>query len=104
MCGCCVHREDQAVALPDSPSPSRRSILVGAIGAGLAALGATLGVPRDARAADGDAVHVGGEYTSSSLTAITNSTNNENVLYGHSTGNGAGVVGNSGGYFGVVGN
>jgi hypothetical protein len=87
----------------ESKSPSRRALLAGALG-GLGALVASaIGRVNPARASDGEAVLVGGEYTSTSVTRIWNTTNSDDVLYGVST-NGTAVHGDSDSYIGVFGN
>jgi hypothetical protein len=61
----------------DTSSPrTRRAILVGGLG-GLAAFAAdALGRPAATMASDGQTMLVGGEYSSSSVTAVTNATGN----------------------------
>jgi hypothetical protein len=82
---------------------SRRALLAAAAGAASAFVAQALGRPLPARAADGQAVLVGGEYTSTSATIITNSTNDDLVLYGWNKQGGHGVRGNSGSGFGLYG-
>jgi hypothetical protein len=81
---------------------SRRAVLAGALGAAAASLAATLGRPRSVAAADDEAMLVGGEYTSTSVTKITNTTNGATVIEGSST-TGVGVRGQSSGNYGVAG-
>jgi hypothetical protein len=105
-----------------SKSPSRRALLAGSLG-GLGALVANAvgrGIP--ARAADGEAVVVGGEYTATSVTKFSNLTTSDAVLWGESSQslgvkgssvssvgvsgestNHAGVSGTSGSFIGVQG-
>jgi hypothetical protein len=64
---------------------SRRAVLIGALsGLGAWAAGAVAGVAR-VRAADNEPMLVGGEYTSSSVTSLTNSTNTAIVFRAEST-------------------
>ena len=64
---------------------SRRAVLIGALsGLGAWAAGAVAGVAR-VRAVDGEPMLVGGEYTSSSVTSLTNSTNTATVFKASST-------------------
>jgi hypothetical protein len=90
------------MAIDTPPARSRRAVLAGALGAGLASLAAALGRPRAAAAADDQPMLVGGEYTSSSVTQITNSTTGHTVLAGVSS-SGTGVYGQSTTYYGVHG-
>jgi hypothetical protein len=77
----------------DSNAPSRRALLVGALGGIGAWAAAAVGRASPVRA-DGQTVLVGGEYaTATSLTRITNQTNNTPVFEGSSTGSGEGVRG-----------
>jgi hypothetical protein len=64
---------------------SRRAVLIGALsGLGAWAAGAVSGVAR-VRAADNEPMLVGGEYTSSSVTSLTNSTTTDTVFKASST-------------------
>jgi hypothetical protein len=84
--------------------PASRRSLLAAGAAALAALAAqAVGRPFRVQAADDDPVLVGGEYTSSSVTKITNSTNSQTVLSGESTAGGTGVLGSSDSGFAVYG-
>jgi hypothetical protein len=86
----------------DTSSPrTRRAILAGGLG-GLAALAANaLGRPAPTLASDGQAMLVGGEYSSSSVTSVTNATGNG--FYGGSLGTGFAVTGQSNQGIGVHG-
>jgi hypothetical protein len=89
-----------ATIQPESKSPSRRAMLAGALG-GLGALVAgAIGRASPVRAIDGEPVLVGGEYTSTSVTKITNTANTGIVLEGVSS-SGTGVVGSSTSFYGV---
>jgi hypothetical protein len=83
-------------------SSSRRSLLAAAAGGLIALVAQALGRAAPVRAADGEAVLVGGEYTGTSVTKITNTTNSSTVLQGDST-DGVGVVGTSVNLTGVWG-
>lgn len=83
-------------------SSSRRTLLAGALGGLGAAIVSAVGRATPVRAADGDAMVVGGEYTSTSVTRITNTSNAASVIWGES-GSGTGVWGTSSSYYGVVG-
>jgi hypothetical protein len=106
-----------------SKSTSRRALLAGALG-GLGAVVATaIGRASAVRAADGDAVTVGGSFTATTGTQITNTSNSNFVLlasttsgvafeggstsgyafYGSSSNSGVGVFGRSTSYIGVWG-
>jgi len=86
----------------DATAPrTRRAVLAGALG-GLAAVAANaLGRPMPTLAADGQAMLVGGEYSSSSVTSVTNATGNG--IYGGSLGTGIAVTGQSNQGIGVHG-
>ena len=91
-----------ATLQPESKSSSRRALLAGALG-GLGALAASaIGRPYSARATNGDAVTVGGSFTATGTTKISNSTNTSNVLWGDST-SGTGVYGSSGSWIAIRG-
>lgn len=88
----------------ESVPRSRRALLAGGLG-GLAALAVqALGRPVRVNAADGQTVVVGGEYTSSSPTKITNGSAGDPgiAIWGAST-QSVGVYGSSSGAAGVVG-
>ncbi len=72
----------------DSVSPrSRRAVLGAALGAGAATIASALGRPLPARAVDGQAVLVGGEYTATSITKLdTGSSTTMGALWGVSGG------------------
>ena len=75
---------------------SRRAVLIGALsGLGAWAAGAVAGVAR-VRAVDGEPMLVGGEYTSSSVTSLTNSTNTANVFKAESSSSGTAIEAHSG--------
>ena len=86
----------------DSTAPrTRRAVLAGALG-GLAALAANaLGRPMPTLGSDGQAMLVGGEYSSSSVTSVTNAAGNG--IYGGSLGTGIAVTGQGNQGIGVHG-
>ena len=91
-----------ATLLPESKSSSRRALLAGALG-GIGAWAASAAARvSPVRAADDDPMLVGGEYTGSTVTRITNSTTSATVLWGESS-SGIGVRGSSSSYIGVRG-
>jgi hypothetical protein len=76
-------------------SNSRRAVLIGALsGLGAWAAGAVTGVAR-VRAADDEPILVGGEYTASTVTKLTNSSNGNRVFEAGSTGEGTAIVAES---------
>jgi hypothetical protein len=93
------------MALETVTPASRRALLTAGLGGLLALVAGALGRPAVTRAADGDAVLVGGEYTSTTPTQITNLTDPVPVIvgntassigvYGTSSAEGIGVGGNS---------
>jgi hypothetical protein len=85
---------------PESKSPTRRALLAGALGGIGAWAAGAIGRAHPARAADGEAVVVGGEYTATSVTKISNLTNSNAVLQGVSS-SGTGVTGSSSSFYGV---
>ena len=85
---------------PETKSASRRALLAGALG-GLGAWAASaIGRASPVRGADGQTVLVGGEYTASTVTGFSTTTND--ALYGTST-SGIGVFGHSSTDVGVYG-
>ncbi len=62
------------MVLATAPTRSRRELLAGAAGGVLGLVAGAIGRPLPAQAADGEAVLVGGEYTSTSVTKFTNGT------------------------------
>jgi hypothetical protein len=68
------------MVLVSAPARSRRDLLAGAAGGVLALVAAAIGRPLAVRAADGDAVVVGGEYTATTVTKITNRTPRDGSL------------------------
>ncbi len=91
---------------------SRRALLAGALGGLGAALAGAISRVTPTRAADGEAVLVGGEYTATSVTKFSNLTNNDAVLWAvsdaslgvkASSGSGIGVSGESTSNVGVLG-
>ena len=82
----------------DTRRRSRRAILAAALGAAAATVARVFDRPLPVRAADNETVLVGGEYTSTSVTRISNFTTTDNVLEGGSS-LGIGVYG----YSNVVG-
>jgi len=92
-----------AAIQPESKSPSRRALLVGAVG-GLGALAVSaFGRPQVAAGHDVDDVRLGGANTATTTTQITNSTTGQTVFSGVSSG-GTGVLGQSNTSVGVYGN
>jgi hypothetical protein len=88
----------------DTVSPrSRRALLAAALGAGAATVASALGRPLPAKAADGNTVVVGGEYTSSSVTRIHNTTTNGDAGFWGASEAGIGVLGSSTSSTGVHG-
>jgi hypothetical protein len=85
---------------PELTSASRRALLAGALGGIGAWAVSAIGRPNPARAADGQTVLVGGEYTSSSVTRFSSSTSDDG-LRGDSSG--FGVHGTSPSGYGVFG-
>jgi hypothetical protein len=88
----------------DIPTPTtRRNVLAAAAGALVAFAAQAIGRPLAVRA-EGEAVVVGGEYTTAtSVTKIENQTNTATALWGSNTGLGRGVHGSSGSGTGVYG-
>lgn len=80
---------------PPAPARSRRDLLAMAAGGVLAFVAMAIGRPLPARASDGQAVLVGGEYTSTSVTKITNSAPRDNALPLEAS-SGVALQGNSG--------
>ena len=74
---------------------SRRAMLMGALGGIGAWAAGALGAATRVRAADDDPMLVGGEYISSSVTSLTNTTNNERVFQAQSDGAGTAVFAQS---------
>jgi hypothetical protein len=64
----------------DSKAPSRRALLAGVLGGIGAWAASAVGRNNPVRAADGETVLVGGEYTSTSVTKISNIANGADVL------------------------
>lgn len=86
----------------DANAPtSRRALLLASVGGAAALLAQALGRPLSIRAADGDAMQVGGEYLGDSVTQITTSSG-VNAIAGVSD-TGAGLSGSAGSGSGVVG-
>ena len=81
---------------------SRRALLAGAIGAAAAMIATALGRPDLVRAADGETVVVGGEYTASSQTGFDTGSSGAPALLGNSNAH-IGVIGTSTSSFGVAG-
>jgi hypothetical protein len=83
---------------PQTTSTSRRALLAGALG-GIGALAATvIGRADPVRAANGDPVTVGGTFTGTATTKITNTDINESAIWGNASnasGIGVGVRGDS---------
>jgi hypothetical protein len=90
------------MALVTTAPSSRRALLGAAIGGVAAFVAQGLARPLPVRAADGETVLVGGEYTSTSVTKISNTTTGDNVLEGESS-SGTGVTGVSSAGIGVYG-
>ena len=87
---------------PQSASSSRRAVLLGALGGIGAWAAAAVGRPARARATDGDAMLVGGGYSASNTTELTNSTNATTIFSGVSV-SGIALSGESGSAIGVRG-
>jgi hypothetical protein len=84
-----------AIRQPESTSSSRRALLAGAV-AGIGAWAASaIGRASPLRAADGEAVLVGGEYTATSRTMFTNTQDDGVALQGLAATDGIGVAGGS---------
>ena len=84
-------------------SSSRRALLAGALG-GIGAVAAGAMAKVSPVRAEGEAIVVGGEYTTAtSATTIINSANGNAVLQALNTTSGVGVIGTSGTYTGVYG-
>ena len=81
---------------------SRRAILGASLGAIAATLAGGLARPAPARATDDDPMVVGGEYSATSATKLTNAANASDVLVGEST-SGVGVRGSSATNDGMLG-
>ena len=73
---------------------SRRALLAAGLGGLLATIAAALGRATPVRAADGEAVEVGGEYSSESVTKISNGTFLGTAIWGDSSG-GYGIQGST---------
>lgn len=82
--------------------PSRRALLVAALGAGTAAIAGALDRPRAAAAADGNAVVVGGEYLATSVTKFDTQATGAQAIWGKSD-SGYAVRGTSTSSYGVYG-
>jgi len=86
-----------------SNSPSRRTLLAGALG-GIGAWAASAMDRASPARAQGEPITVGGVFTdATSVTEIQNQANANTVFYANSTGGGYGVYGSSHGAFGVNG-
>lgn len=81
---------------------SRRRLLTGVVGGVAAWIASGLGRAAPTRAADGEAVHVGGEYFGSTVTKVTINTQGNTALGGESS-TGVGVHGKSTSSTGVFG-
>jgi hypothetical protein len=82
----------------DVTSPrTRRAILLGALGATAASVAAAVGRANPVSAADGNTVHVGGEYTASSVTSFDTQNTDQTALLGQSTAVGVHGIGTTGG-------
>jgi hypothetical protein len=81
---------------------SRRELLAAAAGGVLALVATAIGRPLPTRAADGEAMVVGGEYTSTTVTRITTATSRGTAIRGNSD-SGIAIHGVSGSYVGVWG-
>ena len=92
------------MAVDPSAPRTRRALLGAALGATAATVASTIARPVTALAADGDAMVVGGEYTATSVTKITQSGAGLDAIFGMS-GTGTGIVGGAtGAGTGVWGN
>ena len=100
------------MAIDTSVPRTRRALLAGGIGGVAALTVSAIGRPLPASATEGEVVHVGGEYTASSVTkfdtgatdwiALAGSSDSNVGVYG-SSGSGHGVWGYSGSGYGVYG-
>jgi len=92
------------MAVDPSAPRTRRALLGAALGATAATVASTLVRPATAQAADGDAMVVGGEYTATSVTKITQTGAGLDAILGM-TGTGTGIAGGAtGAGTGVWGN
>jgi hypothetical protein len=91
------------MALETITPRSRRALLTAGLGGLAAFVAGAVGRPAPTRATDGDAVLVGGSYTASTVTKLTNSTDNDTVFEAESTTSGTAVRGSSSSYIGVWG-
>jgi hypothetical protein len=82
------------MALETSQPRSRRALLAAAAGAAAATVASALERPGLVSAADGETVHVGGEYAAESVTKFDTGTTGQTALWGRS-GSGTGVRGSS---------
>jgi hypothetical protein len=90
------------MALETATPASRRALLTAGLGGLVALVAGALGRPAPTRATDGDPVLVGGNYTATGTTQISNTTDSSIVLLGV-TGDGVGVRGSAGSGIGVHG-
>jgi hypothetical protein len=84
-----------AIQQPESPAPSRRALLAGALGGLGAIVAGALGRPTATRAADGGNALLGTPNTSTIETSFQNNDSLENALAGYHGNNGIGVYGHS---------
>lgn len=89
------------MAIDSKAQTSRRALLLASVGGAAALVAQALGRPLTARAADGDAMLVGGEYTGDSITQIT--TAGDITAIGGGSETGAGLLGNAQSGWGVLG-
>src|SRR5262245_47631815 len=89
----------------DTATPrSRRAILAASLGGAAALVANALGRPLPAEAANGDTMHVGGEYTSTAVTYIENSASGDpGIAFWGASPASVGVYGSSSATSGVVG-
>src|SRR3954468_20993965 len=80
-------------ALPGSKSPSRRSVLAGALGAVVGLAATAIGRASPVEAANGDTVKVSGAFTGSGTTEITTTGAANAAIWGNATATGGTAVG-----------
>ena len=88
---------------PASGSPSRRTLIVGALGGFVAWAASAIGRPSRLQATNGDAITVGGTLTGTSATWLTNTNSGGDAFHAYALGSGTAVFGISGTSIGVKG-
>lgn len=95
--------EGTPMAIDTTTPRSRRALLGAGLGAIAATVASAFGLPLPAQA-EGETMHVGGDYlTATSATQLKNSTTDNDLFIGTSTGSGKGVWGKSTSGIGVQG-